>query len=201
MRASAIVDSATAEAGEPKIVQTASYRHHRRRHPHRRPRRSRRRDRARRSSRWPVRSMATTIPLTNCPWVVRPKIMFDSLGLSDIVVLNDFEAQALAVVALGPEHMEQIGGGTAEAGAGRVVLGPGTGLGVAGLVHAQRPLDPGAGRRRPHGHRAAHGARRGDLPRISSRSRAASPASRSCPGAAWSAPTAPWRWPTASRRR
>ena len=76
------------------------------------------------------------IPLTNCPWVVRPKAMFDSRGLSDIVVLNDFEAQALAVVALGPEHMEQIGGGEAEAGAGRVVLGPGTGLGVAGLIHA-----------------------------------------------------------------
>src|SRR5262245_59821984 len=51
------------------------------------------------------------IPLTNCPWVVRPKQMIGSLGLQDIVVLNDFEAQALAVVALGEEHMEKIGGG------------------------------------------------------------------------------------------
>jgi glucokinase len=76
------------------------------------------------------------IRLTNCPWVVRPKKMFSSLGLSDIVVLNDFEAQALAVVALGKEHMEKIGGGEPEHNAGRVVLGPGTGLGVAGLVHA-----------------------------------------------------------------
>jgi glucokinase len=57
-------------------------------------------------------------------------------GLSDIVVLNDFEAQALAVVALGEEHMEKIGGGTPEPNAGRVVLGPGTGLGVAGLIYA-----------------------------------------------------------------
>ncbi len=49
--------------------------------------------------------------------------MFASLGLSDIVVLNDFEAQALAVVALGEEHMEKIGGGAPEPNAGRVVLG------------------------------------------------------------------------------
>jgi glucokinase len=76
------------------------------------------------------------IPLTNCPWVVKPKQMLANLGLSDIVVLNDFEAQALAVVALGDEHMEKIGGGAPEPNAGRVVLGPGTGLGVAGLVHA-----------------------------------------------------------------
>ncbi len=131
----AIVDSATSDAGEPRIVQTASYATI---------------DEAIRSSvldgaksrpRSAVIAVAgpvdgDEIPLTNCPWVVRPKVMFDSLGLGDIVVLNDFEAQALAVVALGPEHMEQIGGGTAEAGAGRVVLGPGTGLGVAGLIHA-----------------------------------------------------------------
>lgn len=77
------------------------------------------------------------IALTNCPWVVRPKGMFASLGLSDVVVLNDFEAQALAVIALGEEHMEKIGGGAPETDAARVVLGPGTGLGVAGLIHSR----------------------------------------------------------------
>ncbi|ESW79822.1 glucokinase [Mesorhizobium sp. M0644] len=76
------------------------------------------------------------IPLTNCPWIVKPRQMFASLGLSDVVVLNDFEAQALAVVALGEEHMEKIGGDEPEPNSGRVVLGPGTGLGVAGLVYA-----------------------------------------------------------------
>ncbi|MEO9340729.1 glucokinase [Mesorhizobium sp. SB112] len=76
------------------------------------------------------------IALTNCPWVVRPRDMIRTLGLEDIVVLNDFEAQALAVAALGPENMEKIGGGEAEDDAARVVLGPGTGLGVAGLIHA-----------------------------------------------------------------
>ncbi|MEI9405221.1 glucokinase [Mesorhizobium argentiipisi] len=76
------------------------------------------------------------IPLTNCPWIVKPRQMLANLGLDEVVVLNDFEAQALAVVALGEEHMEKIGGGTPEPHASRVVLGPGTGLGVAGLIYA-----------------------------------------------------------------
>jgi len=82
------------------------------------------------------------VDLTNCDWVVRPRIMAEALGLEDIVVLNDFEAQALAVVALGEEHLEQIGPGTPETNAGRVVLGPGTGLGVAGLIHARHTWIP-----------------------------------------------------------
>jgi glucokinase len=82
------------------------------------------------------------IDLTNCHWVVRPKGMAESLGLEDIVVLNDFEAQALAVVAIGEEHLEQIGGRSPEPNASRVVLGPGTGLGVAGLVHARHTWIP-----------------------------------------------------------
>lgn len=77
------------------------------------------------------------IELTNCDWVVRPRHMIETLGLDEVLVVNDFEAQALAVVALGPEHLEQIGGGEPEHGHGRVVLGPGTGLGVAGLVHSR----------------------------------------------------------------
>jgi glucokinase len=82
------------------------------------------------------------IHLTNCPWVVRPKVMASELGLRDILVLNDFEAQALAVVALDETHMVKIGPGVADPSASRVVLGPGTGLGVAGLIHALRTWVP-----------------------------------------------------------
>lgn len=77
------------------------------------------------------------IPMTNCPWVIRPRAIIRDLGFREIMVLNDFEAQALAVVALGKEHMHQVGGGTPVESAARVVLGPGTGLGVAGLVQHQ----------------------------------------------------------------
>jgi glucokinase len=82
------------------------------------------------------------IELTNCPWVVRPKVMMETLGFEEVIVLNDFEAQALAVVALGKEHLEQIGGGDVDPVAGRVVLGPGTGLGVAGLINARSVWQP-----------------------------------------------------------
>ena len=77
------------------------------------------------------------IDLTNCDWVVRPRTLNARFGIDDILVLNDFEAQALATVALDPAGMTPIGGGEAEPSASRVVLGPGTGLGVAGLVHAR----------------------------------------------------------------
>ncbi|THF59178.1 glucokinase [Ollibium composti] len=130
-----VVLDANSEAGEPRIVQTADF-----------PTidaaiQAAVLDRSSVQPKSAVLAVAgpvdgDEIELTNCPWVVRPKEMIANLGLADIVVLNDFEAQALAVVALGEEHMEKIGGGTPEPNAGRVVLGPGTGLGVAGLIHA-----------------------------------------------------------------
>jgi glucokinase len=76
------------------------------------------------------------IPLTNCPWVVRPNDLLAHLGFEDVVVINDFEAQALAVATLDGENQIQIGRGTVKPNHSKVVLGPGTGLGVAGLVHA-----------------------------------------------------------------
>ncbi|MDI7862907.1 glucokinase [Rhizobiaceae bacterium n13] len=82
------------------------------------------------------------IPLTNCHWVVRPRHMIANLGLEDVLVVNDFEAQALAIASLADEHREQIGSAADTLLASRVVLGPGTGLGVAGLVHAQHTWFP-----------------------------------------------------------
>lgn len=82
------------------------------------------------------------IELTNCPWVVRPRDLISRLGFDEVVVLNDFEAQALAVVALEKQHLEQIGGGEVEPVSGRVVLGPGTGLGVAGLINSRGIWQP-----------------------------------------------------------
>ena len=82
------------------------------------------------------------IPLTNCHWVVKPKEMLSNLGLNDVVVVNDFEAQALAIAALGDENRERIGPNREDMMASRVVLGPGTGLGVGGLVYARNMWFP-----------------------------------------------------------
>ncbi|MFS2327356.1 glucokinase [Brucella sp. H1_1004] len=82
------------------------------------------------------------IDLTNCDWVVRPKQMIANLGFEDVTVLNDFEAQALAVVSIDKDYLHQIGGNDEEIVATRVVLGPGTGLGVAGLVRTSKAWVP-----------------------------------------------------------
>ncbi len=76
------------------------------------------------------------IDLTNAHWAIRPASMFAETGLEDIVLLNDFEAQALSLTALGPADLAPIGGGVADPSAAKVVLGPGTGLGVGALVPA-----------------------------------------------------------------
>ncbi len=82
------------------------------------------------------------IPLTNCDWVVRPRTMIEGLGLEDVLVVNDFEAQALAIAHLSDEHRERLGDASGDVVASRVVLGPGTGLGVGGLLHAQNTWIP-----------------------------------------------------------
>ena len=82
------------------------------------------------------------IPLTNCDWVVRPKTMIEGLGLEDVLVVNDFEAQALAISDLSSENRERLGSASGEMVASRVVLGPGTGLGVGGLIHARNVWIP-----------------------------------------------------------
>jgi glucokinase len=82
------------------------------------------------------------IPLTNCDWVVKPASMIRGLGLEEILIVNDFEAQALAIASLSDEHREAIGSSEEMLLASKVVLGPGTGLGVAGLIHAQHTWIP-----------------------------------------------------------
>jgi glucokinase len=77
------------------------------------------------------------IPLTNCDWIVRPRQLIEQLGFSDVLVINDFEAQALAIASLSDDDRLPVGPRADAPVASRVVLGPGTGLGVAGLVHAR----------------------------------------------------------------
>jgi len=76
------------------------------------------------------------IPLTNADWVIDPQAVLSDLGLETLIVLNDFEAQALALPVLGSDDLLQIGSGQVLAHAPKVVLGPGTGLGVAAMVRA-----------------------------------------------------------------
>ncbi|MEM8812228.1 MAG: glucokinase [Pseudomonadota bacterium] len=94
----------------------------------------------------PVRS--GPIPLTNCDWIVEPDAILGALNARHIACVNDFEALALALPGLGGSAIREIAPGTKKQGGAKIVLGPGTGLGVAGLVMTQagwRPLPSEAG--------------------------------------------------------
>ena len=76
------------------------------------------------------------IDLTNSHWVIRPKDVMNATALRSVTVLNDFEAQALAVAGMPDEFLVDLGGDRALENETRVVVGPGTGLGVGSLVRA-----------------------------------------------------------------
>ncbi|MEO8007254.1 MAG: glucokinase [Betaproteobacteria bacterium] len=76
------------------------------------------------------------IKLTNGPWGFSIEQTSRALGLDHLQVVNDFTALALAVPTLRPDEVQSVGGGTAVAGTPIAVIGPGTGLGVSGLIPA-----------------------------------------------------------------
>ncbi|MEM7695306.1 MAG: glucokinase [Pseudomonadota bacterium] len=83
--------------------------------------------------------------LTNASWVIDPAKLLHELHLETVIVFNDFEALSLSLPALEGDQIVQIGAGTAEPRQPRVVLGPGTGLGVAALVYGDQSYTPLAG--------------------------------------------------------
>ncbi|NUW34140.1 glucokinase [Nonomuraea sp. SMC257] len=72
--------------------------------------------------------------LTNLPWSGSAR----DLGLPEVALLNDFEALAVSLPHLEGDDLAPLGGPAPSYGV-KAVLGPGTGLGVAGLV----PVDGG----------------------------------------------------------
>jgi len=77
--------------------------------------------------------------ITNHPWVISRSRTSEMLGFRDVHLLNDFAAQAMAVSLYRPQDVVQIGGtGWTPAPLDQprtyAVLGPGTGLGVGGLL-------------------------------------------------------------------
>jgi glucokinase len=76
------------------------------------------------------------LKLTNNPWMIRPTLMEERLGVTRFNIVNDFGAVAHAVAQLGDEHFEHICGpeGPLPREGVTSVVGPGTGLGVAQLL-------------------------------------------------------------------
>ncbi|MBW8847007.1 MAG: glucokinase [Burkholderiales bacterium] len=81
------------------------------------------------------------IELTNGAWSFSRAGTQAELGLQTLLCLNDFEAQALSLPRLGPHQLRAWGApppAAANVATGTVlaVIGPGTGLGVGGVVRA-----------------------------------------------------------------
>jgi glucokinase len=74
------------------------------------------------------------VAMTNHPWSFSVLALKARFAFERLEVINDFTALALALPRLGPADRQPVGGGAAAVGAPIGVLGPGSGLGVSGLV-------------------------------------------------------------------
>jgi glucokinase len=72
--------------------------------------------------------------LTNNAWVVDAEEVRARFGFTDVHIVNDFEAVAWSLPRFSPDDLRKIGGGERKPFAPMVILGPGTGLGVAAYV-------------------------------------------------------------------
>ena len=69
----------------------------------------------------------------NLAWVVDARTLARELALPAVTLLNDLEANAYGIAALGPEDFVVLNAGTPQAKGNAAVISAGTGLGEAGL--------------------------------------------------------------------
>ena len=74
------------------------------------------------------------VEMTNHPWRFSRERLRRALGLRRLVVINDLTAIALSLPRLARGERRRVGGGRRARRAPIAVLGPGTGLGVSGLL-------------------------------------------------------------------
>lgn len=79
--------------------------------------------------------VADQVTFTNrTAWSFSIAALSQQLQIPDLRVINDFTALALSLPSLGPDDVIKIGHGEPVANTPRAVLGPGTGLGISGLI-------------------------------------------------------------------
>jgi glucokinase len=73
---------------------------------------------------------------SNLGWHISRSALQAKFGFKHLVVRNDFYVLALSLSRLAATDLAAIGGGTAETDSPRVVIEPGTGLGVAAVIRS-----------------------------------------------------------------
>jgi glucokinase len=76
------------------------------------------------------------VKMTNHDWSFSIEATRRALGFDTLLVVNDFTALAMALPGLTDMQREQVGGGSRRQSSVIGLLGPGTGLGVSGLIPA-----------------------------------------------------------------
>ncbi|GAA3960460.1 glucokinase [Allohahella marinimesophila] len=74
------------------------------------------------------------VRMTNNHWRFTIEDTRQQFDWREFKVINDFTAMALGVLHVKPEHQTRICGGSGDPARAKLVIGPGTGLGVSGLV-------------------------------------------------------------------
>ena len=86
------------------------------------------------------------VAMTNRPsWRFSVAELRRRWGVERLLVLNDFAALARGLPSVDPAELRSVGGGSAREGEPIAVLGPGSGLGVAGLVASPAGFVPVVG--------------------------------------------------------
>jgi glucokinase len=85
------------------------------------------------------------VQMTNHHWSFSIAEMKKSLAFKRLLVINDFAALALSLPSLGKNDLVQIGQGNSVEGAPIALVGPGTGLGVSGLLMSGSAIHPISG--------------------------------------------------------
>jgi glucokinase len=74
------------------------------------------------------------VRMTNHVWQFSAARTRQALGWRRLIMVNDFTALAMAIRHLPQSELDQVGGGQSVPGAPLALIGPGTGLGVSGLI-------------------------------------------------------------------
>ena len=77
------------------------------------------------------------VQMTNLAWKFSCLDVAQKFGFEAFVAMNDFAAVAAGIPLMTDDHLITLKNGTAAPNANKAVFGPGTGLGVAGVIHHQ----------------------------------------------------------------
>jgi len=82
------------------------------------------------------------LKMTNHVWTPSIRQTRESLGLTSLRIINDYTALALSLPHLTDDDYQQVGGEQSPQGQIMAVLGPGTGLGVSGVIQVGKHWAP-----------------------------------------------------------